>query len=120
MAVSPDGIIALTTSETTNMARRIDTETHALFAKLLVGSGPRHAEFVKDGTELWVSSEIGGTITVFDVASAAEIGKIDLDPPNLHPNRVQPVGFEFIEGETHAVVALDPSNHIAFADADTP
>ena len=60
MAVSPDGKIAITTSETTNMAHWIDTETRKLFANTLVDSRPRHAEFLKDGSELWVSAEIGG------------------------------------------------------------
>ena len=119
MAVSPDGKIAITTSETTNMAHWIDTETQELFANTLVDSRPRHAEFVKDGTELWVSSEIGGTITVFDVATQTEIGKIEFEVANMHPDRVQPVGFEFTSGDTHAFVALGPSNHVAVVNAET-
>jgi PQQ-dependent catabolism-associated beta-propeller protein len=119
MAVSPDGKIAITTSETTNMAHWIDTETHELFANTLVDSRPRHAEFIKDGTELWVSAEIGGTISVFDVATQAEITKIDFEISGIHPDRVQPVGFEFTEGETHAYVALGPSNHVAVVNAET-
>jgi PQQ-dependent catabolism-associated beta-propeller protein len=119
MAVSPDGTIAITTSETTNMAHWIDTETQALFANTLVDSRPRHAEFIKDGTELWVSSEIGGTITVFDVETQAEKAKIAFEVQGVHPDRVQPVGFEFTEGETHAIVALGPSNHVAYVNAET-
>ncbi len=119
MAVSPDGKIAITTSETTNMAHWIDTETQELFANTLVDSRPRHAEFAKEGTELWVSSEIGGTITVFDVATQAEKAKISFDVPNIHPDRVQPVGFEFTPGDTHAFVALGPSNHVAVVNGET-
>ncbi|SLN18471.1 Virginiamycin B lyase [Roseivivax jejudonensis] len=119
MAVSPDGTIAITTSETTNMAHWIDTETQELFANTLVDSRPRHAEFVKDGTELWVSSEIGGTITVFDVETQTEKAKIGFELPRIHPDRVQPVGFEMTADDTHAVVALGPSNHIAFVNAET-
>ncbi|MDP4993247.1 MAG: PQQ-dependent catabolism-associated beta-propeller protein, partial [Marivita lacus] len=105
MAVSPDGKIAITTSETTNMAHWIDTETQQLFANTLVDSRPRHAEFIKEGTELWVSAEIGGTISVFDVATQTEKTKIDFELPNIHPDRVQPVGFEFTTGDRHAFVA---------------
>ena len=119
MAVSPDGKIAITTSETTNMAHWIDTESQSLFANTLVDSRPRHAEFIKEGTELWVSSEIGGTITVFDVATQAEITKIDFAVDGVHPDRVQPVGFEMTKGDTHAYVALGPSNHVAVVNADT-
>ncbi len=119
MAVSPDGTIAITTSETTNMAHWIDTESEQLFANTLVDSRPRHAEFVKHGTELWVSSEIGGTITVFDVATQAEKGKIRFEIQGVHPDRVQPVGFELTEDEKTAFVALGPSNHLAVINADT-
>lgn len=119
MAVSPDGKIAITTSETTNMAHWIDTETQELFANTLVDSRPRHAEFIKDGAEMWVSSEIGGTITVFDVNDQSEKAKIDFEVQGVHPDRVQPVGFEFTQGDTHAFVALGPSNHLAVVNAET-
>lgn len=119
MAVSPDGKIAITTSETTNMAHWIDTESQKLFANTLVDSRPRHAEFVKDGTQMWVSSEIGGTITVFSVADQTEIAKIGFDVEGVHPDRVQPVGFELTAGDTHAFVALGPSNHVAVVNAET-
>ncbi len=119
MAVSPDGKIAITTSETTNMAHWIDTETQELFANSLVDSRPRHAEFVKDGTEMWVSSEIGGTLTIFDTATQAEKAKIGFEVQGVHPDRVQPVGFELTTGDTHAFVALGPSNHVAVVNAET-
>lgn len=119
MAVSPDGKIAITTSETTNMAHWIDTETQKLFANTLVDSRPRHAEFVKGGTEMWVSAEIGGTITVFRTADQTELAKIEFAVQGVHPDRVQPVGFEFTAGDTHAFVALGPSNHVAVVNAET-
>lgn len=119
MAVSPDGKIAITTSETTNMAHWIDTETQELFANTLVDSRPRHAEFLKDGTELWVSSEIGGTITVFDVETQTKKAKIEFEVEGVHPDRVQPVGFELSNEDKTAFVALGPSNHVAAVNPDT-
>ena len=119
MAVSPDGKLVVTTSETTNMAHWIDTATHELVANTLVDSRPRDAEFAKDGTELWVSTEVGGTISVFDVATHAEKAKIGFEVQGVHPDRVQPVGFEFTEGDAYAFVALGPSNHVAVVNAET-
>ncbi|NVO27649.1 YVTN family beta-propeller repeat protein [Donghicola sp. C2-DW-16] len=119
MAISPDGKIAITTSETTNMAHWIDTDTRQLFANTLVDSRPRHAEFVKDGKEMWVSTEIGGTISVFDVATQQEKAKIHFELPNIHPDRIQPVGFELSEGDKYAFVALGPANHLAVVNAET-
>ncbi|WP_425091287.1 YVTN family beta-propeller repeat protein [Tropicimonas sp. S265A] len=119
MAVSPDGKIAITTSETTNMAHWIDTETQELFANTLVDSRPRHAEFRAEGTELWVSAEIGGTMSIFSVADQSEIAKIGFEVEGIHPDRVQPVGFEFTADEKHAFVALGPSNHVAVVNTET-
>lgn len=68
---------------------------------------------------MWVSSEIGGTITVFGTADQTEIAKIEFEVKGVHPDRVQPVGFEFTAGDTHAFVALGPANHVAVVNAET-
>lgn len=118
-AVSPDGRIAITTSETTNMAHWIDTETYEIFANTLVDSRPRHAEFTADGSRLWVSAEIGGTMSVFDVETQAEIAKFGFDIPDVHPHDIQPVGFRLTQDGTRAYIALGPANRIAVVDAQT-
>src|SRR5207245_8689431 len=64
MTISPDGKILINTSETTNMAHFIDTSTRQIVANVLVDARPRFAEFKRDGSELWVSSEIGGTVSI--------------------------------------------------------
>ena len=104
---------------TTNMAHWIDTETQQIVANTLVDSRPRHAEFSHDGTQLWISSEIGGTVTVFDVASRAEIAKISFSLPNIRPERLQPVGMVFSADGAKIFVALGPSDHVAVIDAKT-
>ena len=119
MAISPDGKIAITTSETTNMAHWIDTSTHSLFANTLVDSRPRHAEFTADAAQLWVSSEIGGTLTVFRTADQSEIGKVRFDIPGVNQDLIQPVGFRFTPDGKTAFVALGPANHVAVVNAET-
>jgi len=119
MAVSPDGKTVITTSETTNMAHWIDTESHEIYANTLVDSRPRHAEFVKDGTELWVSSEIGGTISVFDTGNQNEIGKIHFEIKGVHLDLIQPLGFELTPDQKTAFVALGPSNHVAVVNTES-
>ena len=37
----------------------------------------------------------------------------------MHPDRVQPVGFELTKDEKTAFVALGPANHVAVVNADT-
>lgn len=119
MAVSPDGAVAVTTSESANIVHWINTQTHEIFANNLVENRPRHAMFKADGKELWVSSEIGGTVTVFDTASQTEKAKIEFELPSVEPEFLMPVGFDFAKGDTHAFVALSRANHVAVVNAET-
>lgn len=119
MAVSYDGTLAITTSETTNMAHWIDVEKQEIFANTLVDQRPRHAEFTAGDEHLWVSSEIGGTVTVFRVSDQKELAKIRFEVKGVRPDRVQPVGIRFSPDGKRAFVALGPSNHVAVVDTET-
>jgi len=101
------------------MAHWIDTETQEIFENSLVDQRPRHAEFTADGEQLWVSSEIGGTVTIFDTSDQSEIGKITFEIQGVSPDRVQPVGIRLTKDRKRAFVALGPSNHIAVVNAET-
>jgi PQQ-dependent catabolism-associated beta-propeller protein len=90
-----------------------------IFANTLVDSRPRHAEFTGDGKELWVSSEIGGSVTVFDVATRSEKAKIRFAITGVKDDLIQPVGFEFTPDGKTAFVALGPANHVAAVDMKT-
>ena len=70
MGMSPDGKVLVNTSETTNMAHFIDAHTYKNIDNVLVDNRPRVAEFTADGKQVWVSAEIGGTVTV--IAATAQ------------------------------------------------
>lgn len=90
-----------------------------MFANTLVDSRPRHAEFTADGTQLWVSSEIGGTITVFKTADQTETGKVRFAIPGVNQDLIQPVGFRFSPDGAKAYVALGPANHVAVVNTSS-
>lgn len=46
------------------------------FAKLAKGSGPRHFTFSKDGSKMYVISELNSTMTVFNVAKDGNLTEI--------------------------------------------
>ncbi|HYH20838.1 MAG TPA: PQQ-dependent catabolism-associated beta-propeller protein, partial [Azospirillum sp.] len=119
MAVSPDGQWAINTSETTNMAHWYDVEKGAVVDNTLVDQRPRHAEFTKDGKFLWVSSEIGGTVTVIDVATRQPVKTIGFEIKGIHKDRIQPVGVKLTADGKTAFVALGPANHVAVVDTAT-
>ena len=83
MAVSPDGSIVVNTSETTSMAHLIDWKNKKAVANILVDPRPRYAEYNKDGSELWVTSEVGGTVSVIDPIAHVVKQKIAFEVPGL-------------------------------------
>jgi PQQ-dependent catabolism-associated beta-propeller protein len=117
MTVSPDGKTMICTSETTNMAHFIDTGTRQIVANVLVDPRPRFAEFKRDGSELWVSSEIGGTVSIIDPAKHEVTGKIKFAIPGLRNEAIQPVGIGMTKDGKTAFVALGPANRVAVVDA---
>ncbi len=119
MGVSPDGTIVVNTSETTNMAHFIDTETYEIVANVLVDQRPRFAEFTRDGKHLYVSAEIGGTVSVIDTATKEIVHKITFEVPGVPPEALQPVGVRVTGDGSKVYVALGPANRVAVVDGET-
>ena len=98
------------------MAHVIDNATMKLIANVLVDSRPREAKFTHDGKELWVSSEVGGTVAIVDPATWKVTKKITFDVPGVRPEQLQPVGIDFTKDGKFAFVALGPANRVAVID----
>jgi PQQ-dependent catabolism-associated beta-propeller protein len=107
------------TSETTSMAHLIDWRNKKIVANILVDSRPRYAEYRSDGSELWVSSEVGGTVSVIDPVNRVVTRKITFDVPGLSREQIQPVGIRFSADGKLAFVALGPANRVAVIDSAT-
>jgi PQQ-dependent catabolism-associated beta-propeller protein len=101
------------------MAHFIDTASREIVANVLVDARPRHAEFKPDGSELWVSSEIGGSVSVIDPVKREVTGKITFQIPGLRREQIQPVGIKFTADGKTGFVALGPANRIAVVDGTT-
>jgi len=119
MGISPDGKVLVNTSETTNMAHFIDTSTRKIVDSVLVDARPRFATFKQDGSELWVSSEVGGTVSVIDPVKHAVRQKIEFKITGMRPEPIQPVGINITRDGKTGFVALGPANHIAVVDGVT-
>jgi PQQ-dependent catabolism-associated beta-propeller protein len=84
-----------------------------------VDQRPRFVEFNHDGSQLWASAEIGGTVTILDVASRAIFKTLTFKIKGVHPDKVQPVGIKLSADGKYGFVALGPANHVAVIDAKT-
>ncbi len=101
------------------MAHFIDTTTRQIVANVLVDSRPRFAQFKRDGSELWISSEIGGTVSIIDPVKREVTGKITFEIPGLRNEAIQPVGIGMTKDGKTAFVALGPANRVAVVDGAT-
>ncbi|TIS78548.1 MAG: hypothetical protein E5X00_14505, partial [Mesorhizobium sp.] len=119
MAVSPDGKTLVNTSETTSMAHFIDTESHEVTDNVLVDTRPRFAAFKPDGSQVWVSAEIGGTVSVIDNAKRQVVKRIKFAIPGLRAETIQPVGIAISANGKKAYIALGPANHVAVINTET-
>jgi YVTN family beta-propeller protein len=66
-----------------------------------------------------VSAEVGGTVSVIDVAQRRVIKKITFKIPSVNDEAIQPVGIRITRDGTKAFVALGPANRVAVIDAKT-
>lgn len=116
MDVSPDGQTIVNTSEVTNMAHFIDYATAKITASVLVDSRPRNARFRHDGSEVWIASELGGTVSVIDPQTHAIKAKIAFPIQGLRDSEIQPEDIQFTKDDKVAFVALGPANRVAVVD----
>jgi len=113
MAVSPDDKYTVATSESTSMAHVIDNASMKLVANVLVDTRPREAQFTADGSQVWVSSEVGGAIAVIDTKTWKIIKKIKFEVPGVRLQLLQPVGMLFSKDGKLLFAALGPANRVA-------
>ncbi|MGR3496115.1 YVTN family beta-propeller repeat protein [Citreimonas sp.] len=122
MGISPDESFVVNTSETMNMAHFISTEDYEIKHNVLVDQRPRYAQYTDDGTRLFVSSEIGGTVSVMDIApdgTPTLVKKIGFEVPGVLPEWLQPVGVKVTDDGRRVFVALGPANRVAVIDGES-
>ncbi len=119
VATSPDGVWVANASEATNMIHWIDSKTLEVVDNSLIDPRPRGLHFTADSQQLWATSELGGTLTIFDVNQHSVIKKISFKVKGVNDDKVQPVGVVVDKERKWGFVALGPSNRVALVDAQT-
>jgi YVTN family beta-propeller protein len=101
------------------MAHIIDAETNEVVANILVDTRPRVAKFTSDGSQVWVSAEVGGTVAVIDPTTYKIIKKFGFTIPGVRPELIQPMGIVFSKDGKLAFVAIGRANRLAVVDTGT-
>lgn len=119
IAVAPDGGMLVATAEGSSTAHFIAAVDGRLLASELVGTRPRAALFLPRRHEIWVSSELRGSITVFATASLRPIGEVDLVPAFPNGDIVQAVEMTATRDGRRVFVAMGRGNRVAEIDPAT-
>jgi YVTN family beta-propeller protein len=68
---------------------------------------------------VWVSAEVGGTVSVIDAGTRAVTHTIEFAVPGVPAESIQPVGIALTPDRSLAFVALGPANRVAVVDPKT-
>lgn len=119
ITVSPDNNWLISASETTNMVHWIDTKTNTIIENTLVDPRPRAASFTADSQQLWVTSEMAGSLMILDTKTKQIIKTLKFEVQGVTADKIQPVGVVIDKAGNKGYVALGPANRVAIVNAKT-
>ena len=115
---TPDGKLVYVTSEGTNTIIIIDPYKGEIIDEILVGNRPRRGAFVKNGSEYWVTNELGNSVSVIDTKTRTELKKIEFEIKGIRKTDITPVDFAVSHGQELAYITLGRSKHVAVVDVN--
>ncbi|MEI6145754.1 MAG: beta-propeller fold lactonase family protein, partial [Methylococcales bacterium] len=115
----PDNRWLVSASETTNMVHWIDTKTNNIIENSLVDPRPRAVSFTADSQQLWVSSEMAGSVMILDANKQQLLKTIKFEISGITADKIQPVGVVIDKDRHRAYVALGPANRVAVINAQS-
>ena len=116
--VSADGKTVYVTSEVASLVHVIDVATRKVVKNIPVGKRPRRFLLTGAG-ELWVTNELGASVSVIRTSDHTVQGKIDFKPPGMRTEDITPVGMALSPDGKTAYVGLGKANHVAAVDVAT-
>jgi YVTN family beta-propeller protein len=99
------------------MVHVIDVATRKVAKNIAVGKRPRR--FLLMPQELWVSNELGASVSVIRLSDHTVQSTIDFKPPGMRSDDVTPVGMALSPDGKTAYVGLGRANHVAVVDVAT-
>ena len=97
----------------------ISTADGKLLKNVKVGKRPRRFALTPDGSQLWVSNELGASVTILSTADYSTIATLKFELKGARESDITPVGITMTRDGKRAFVALGRANHVAFVDVPT-
>ena len=98
------------------MVHVIDPETGKVLKNIAVGKRPRRMVLTPDGSELWVSNELGASVSIISTKDLAVIDTINFEIKGMRPDDITPVGMAMGRDGKTVFVGLGRANHVAWVD----
>ncbi len=115
VAVTRNGSLIFVASENAGIVHVFDGKTYNPIHRIITHLRPRRMALRND--ELWVSSEMGSRVEIFDVATFEKKDEIIFAPRGFRSEQLTPVDILFDLSGDVAFVALGSANNVVIVDA---
>lgn len=117
IAITGDGRLIFVASENAGLVHVFDGATYQPLDVIRTNLRPRRIALSSD--ELWVSSEMGSRVEIFDTKTRKMKAEVIFAPKGFRPEQMTPVDILFNPNNNEAYVALGGANHVAIVDTKT-
>lgn len=117
VAITADGSQIFVASENAGLVHVFDGTSYELIKNLVTNLRPRRLALREK--ELWISSEMGSRVEIFDTTTLQKIDEIIFAPRGFRSEQLTPVDILFDHTQTMGFVALGSANHVVMVDAVT-
>ncbi len=117
IAITGDGKLIFVASENAGLVHVFDGVTYQPLDVIRTNLRPRRIAL--SNNELWVSSEMGSRVEIFDAKTRIKKGEVIFAPKGFRPEQMTPVDILFNPKSNEAYVALGSANHVAIVDTKT-
>ena len=116
IALTDDGSLIFIASENAGMVHVFDGVTYAPVQRIITNLRPRRLTIRHN--ELWVSSEMGSRVEIFDIGNLQKMDEIIFAPRGFRSEQLTPVDILFDQSGSTGFVALGSANHVVIIDAE--
>ena len=113
--ITDDGNKIFVVSENAGLVHVFDGNTYEPINRLITNLRPRRMAIREQ--ELWVSSEMGSRVEIFDIETFKKIDEIIFAPRGFRSEQLTPVDIVFDHSKATVFVALGSANNIVIIDA---
>jgi YVTN family beta-propeller protein len=113
----PDGKHAYVTSEVASAVHFIDLAQRKIVKNIRVGKRPRRFVLAAGGKELWVTNELGASVSVVNTDDQSVKKTLEFKVPGMRASDITPVGMALSPDGKTVWVGLGKANHVAEIDA---